>query len=101
MFCKRFDTPTRDLGNDDKEGQQVCIWVWEPMQDWAPSVEMGLHGRFADDTAIFIHNYGLRMPINEIVKLVPRLLATWEAMVNYQSTPTAEAAYPSHAVKDL
>lgn len=81
-WFKRFDTPTRCCGNDDNPGQQVCIYVYE--DSGVGSVDMDLYAELSDETWMHIHNYGLRRPISEVLKLIPRLIATWEFVANYK-----------------
>lgn len=77
MFYKRYDTPTRCAGNDDKEGMQVCLYVseWQGRQ----SIEMELCGGLSDGTWLKLHNYGLPQDVHGVLALIPRILAVWEA----------------------
>lgn len=76
-FYKRFDTPTRCHGNDDKPGVQVTIAVSE-LDGWM-SMEMELCAGLKDETWLKIQNYVLPKTVKEVTALVPRMLAVWES----------------------
>lgn len=76
-FYKRFDTPTRCHGNDDKPGVQVTIAVSE-LNGWM-SMEMELCAGLKDETWLKIQNYALPKTVKEVTALVPRMLAIWES----------------------
>ena len=70
----RFDTPTVCSGNSDKPGMQVGIYVSSDGE-----MEMELCAGLRDDTWIKILNYSLPNTLEEVIPLIPRLLAIWEA----------------------
>ena len=76
-FYKRFDTPTRCHGNDDKSGVQVMIAV-SVMETWM-SMEMELCAGLKDETWMKIQNYALPKTVKEVTALIPRMLAVWES----------------------
>lgn len=76
-FYKRFDTPTRCAGNDDKPGVQIQIAVSE-LDGWM-SMEMDLCAGLKDETWLAIKNYSLPKTVKEVTALIPRLLAVWES----------------------
>jgi len=88
-FYKRFDTPTRCHCNDDKEGLQVCAGVstWD---DGRESVELDIAGELPDESWIQLKGYGLdrNADIKAILASVPRLLAAWEVLANFNQTTT-------------
>lgn len=73
-FYKRHDTPTRCSCNDDKPGIQIEIAVSD-----TGHMEMELSGQLKDGTWLNIHNYSLPPTVSEVLALIPRTLATWEA----------------------
>jgi len=75
-FYKRFDTPTRCRGNDDKAGIQVCIAVYER------GYQIDLQGELPDGTWIKLEQWCMPKDILEGLKLIPRLLETWEFIAN-------------------
>ncbi len=77
-YYRRFDTPTRCHCNDDKEGMQIELAVTE--HEGALSFEMEICGELQDGTWIKIHYYGLPKEVADAVALIPRMLATWEAV---------------------
>jgi hypothetical protein len=76
-FYKRFDTPTRCAGNDDKPGVQIQIAVCE--LDGRLDMEMDLRAGLKDETWLVIKNYSLPKTVKEVTSLVPRLLDMWES----------------------
>lgn len=76
-FYKRFDTPTRCHGNDDKSGVQIMIAV-SVMETWM-SMEMELCAGLKDETWLKIQNYALPKTVKEVTALIPRMLAVWES----------------------
>lgn len=76
-FYKRFDTPTRCSGNDDKPGMQIEIGVSE--YDTRTSIELELCAGLKDETWLKLRKYCLPKDLNEVLKLIPRMLAVWEA----------------------
>ena len=76
-FYKRFDTPTRCHGNDDKPGVQVMIAV-SVMETWM-SMEIELCAGLKDETWLKIQNYALPKTVKEVTALIPRMLAAWES----------------------
>jgi hypothetical protein len=83
-FYKRFDTPTRCAGNDDKPGVQIQISVSE--NDGWVSMEMDLCAGLKDETWLAIKNYSLPKTVNEVTALIPRLLAVWESANDVSAT---------------
>jgi hypothetical protein len=87
-FYKRFDTPTRCHGNSDKPGVQILISVGI-LQEWM-SMEMELRAGLKDGTWISIENYSLPKTVEEVVALIPRMLAMWESANEKSLKPSAE-----------
>lgn len=79
-FYKRFDTPTRCHGNDDKSGMQIQISVSE--HEGRASMELELCAGLKDETWLTIHNYALPKTVKDVTALIPRMLAVWES-ANY------------------
>lgn len=77
-FYKRFETPTRCHGNDDKPGIQVQISVSES-QMGGVSMELELCAGLKDNTWFTIQNYSLPKTVEEVTALIPRMLSVWEA----------------------
>lgn len=73
-FYKRFDTKTRCFGNDDKPGIQVCVAVSES------SYEIDIAGGLKDGTWVKIHQWSMPENYMDGLRLIPRMLRTWEAM---------------------
>lgn len=82
-FYKQFDTPTRCHGNDDKPGVQIQISVSDGYAG-SVSMEMELRAGLKDETWVKIQNYSLPKTIDDVIALIPRMLATWEAAANYR-----------------
>lgn len=76
-YYKRFPTPTRCHLNDDKEGMQIQLAVTD--FEGNASFELELVGELADGTWFKLHNYALPKSLNEVLTVIPRMLATWEA----------------------
>ena len=76
-FYKRFDTPTRCHGNNDKSGMQIQISVSE--HEGRASMELELCAGLKDETWLTIHNYALPKTVGEATALIPRMLAAWES----------------------
>jgi hypothetical protein len=88
-FYKRFDTPTRCHCNDDKDGISVCAGV----SNWdggSQSVELDITGELPDESWIQLKGYGFKRDpdINTIIASIPRLLAAWEVLANFNQTTT-------------
>lgn len=77
-FYKRFATPTRCHGNNDKEGVQIEMAVSSGFSDQA-SLEMTLCAGLQDETWLSIQNYALPQTVKRATVLIPRLLAAWES----------------------
>jgi hypothetical protein len=77
-FYKRFDTPTRCHGNDDKPGAQIEIAVSYGYAGGV-SMEIELCAGLKDETWLKIQNYSLPKTVDEVTELIPRLLAMWES----------------------
>ena len=77
-FYKRFYTPTRCFGNDDKPGVQIEISVSE-LEGWL-NLEMDLCAGLKDETWLTIKNYLLPKTVKEVTALIPRMLAVWESV---------------------
>jgi hypothetical protein len=86
-FYKRFDTPTACSGNPDKPGMQIEIAVSDGAG--GVSMEMELCARLKDETWVIVHNYALPKTVEEVIALIPRLLAMWES-ANDQAHRLAE-----------
>ncbi len=76
-FYKRFDTPTRCFGNDDKPGVQIQIAV--SSLDGRTNMEMELCAGLKDESWLKIQNYALPKTVKEVTALIPRMLAIWES----------------------
>jgi hypothetical protein len=86
-FYKRFKTPTRCKCND-KPGMQVELTV-STWKGGPESYELELNGELGDETWVKLMNYALPNDIESVLKLIPRLVAIWEAAAKpYQTTPT-------------
>ena len=81
-FYKRFDTPTRCHGNNDKAGIQVQCAVSSHNEH--ASYELTITAGLPDDTWFTLHNYALPTDINQGLLLIPRMLRTWELVANDQ-----------------
>lgn len=77
MFYKRFDTPTKCNCNDR---MQVILYVSE--LHGTENIEMQLCGELKDKTWIKLEYYSLPRSIDEVTKLIPRILKTWEYIAN-------------------
>jgi len=77
-FLKRFYTPTRCSGNDDKPGVQIQIAVSE--FNGSVSMELELCAGLKDETWVKIQNYALPKTAKEVISLIPRLLVMWESI---------------------
>lgn len=86
MFYKRYDTPTRCSGNDDKAGMQVCLYVSEWEDTKKVNIEIELHGGLSDGTWVHLKNYCLSADIDKVLILIPRMLTTWEVVANHHVT---------------
>jgi hypothetical protein len=81
-FYKQHDTPTRCCGNDDKEGIQVCIAVYEGSAEMPEGYEVEIAGGLKDGTWISLTQWALRNEIASALSIIPRLLSTWEHIAN-------------------
>lgn len=86
MFYKRYDTPTRCSGNDDKAGMQVCLYVSEWDNTGKVNIEMELCGGLTDGTWIKFLHYCLPSDIEKVLSSIPRMLAAWEAINHAKSS---------------
>ena len=77
-FFKRFDTPTRCSGNDDKAGVQIQISVSD--FNGSVSLELELCAGLKDETWVKIQNYALPRNAKEVIALIPRILVMWESI---------------------
>jgi hypothetical protein len=77
-FYKRFNTPTRCSGNDDKQGVQIEIAVSE--FNGSVSMELELCAGLKDETWVKIKNYALPRTVEEVTALIPRILVMWESI---------------------
>lgn len=68
LFDKQFDSYKIAVG----------ITVWRITDQESFNLEIA--GELADGTWIKLLNYSLPADIRAVVKLIPRMLATWEAM---------------------
>lgn len=84
---KRFDTPTRCSCNDDKAGLQVCLSVseFEYMSGKSISVEIDVCGELKDESWVKLLNYGFGSDIDKALASIPRLLAAWETLNNFEA----------------
>ena len=85
-FFKRFDTPTECACNTGKGGIQVCIYVYKhnfngnTEMNW----ELEVAGELKDSTWVKLHQWALdHKDIKETLAIIPRLLATWEFIANF------------------
>ena len=81
-FYQRFDTPTRCACNHTKPGIQARVRVTEHHPWWGYEIDVA--GELSDGTWIIIHGYAMPPSIEDGLKTVPRLLATWEAAANFK-----------------
>lgn len=79
-FYKRFDTPTRCSCNRNKAGIVVSFEVYEHVN--VESIEAETCGELPDGTWVKIQQYALPKDINACLAIIPRMLATWEAIAN-------------------
>jgi hypothetical protein len=88
FFAKRYPTPTRCHCNDDKAGAQIELHVSE----WrgGESMELQITAGLADGTWVKLQNYGLPKDVHSVIALIPRLLATWEAIAKPTPSTTQE-----------
>lgn len=86
-FYKRFDTPTRCHGNDDKPGVQIQIAVGE--FHGMANMEVELCAGLKDETWLKIQNYSLPKKVKEVTALIPRMLAIWEVASTQPQTASA------------
>ena len=82
-FFKRFSTPTPCHLNNNKEGMQICIKVfdWKDYPQFKPngeSYQIDLQGELEDETWIKFEQWGTPNNIEDGLKLIPRMLALWE-----------------------
>ena len=77
-FYKRFDTPTPSQRNRERLGVQICLPVYE--HEGRASFNLDLTAELPDGSWIRFHNYSLPSDLEACLKLIPRLLATWEFM---------------------
>ena len=89
-FFKHCETPTRCACNNDKEGIQICIAVYEHVGErrWV-SYEVELHGQLPNETWIKFVNHGID-EFKTALAVIPRLLATWEVCANAEREPQRE-----------
>lgn len=80
MFWKRIPTPTPCRQNREKEGIVIAVYISE--LQGVQSAEMELVGELPDGSWIKLFNYSLPKTAEEILAVIPRMLATWECAVN-------------------
>lgn len=80
VFWKRMLTPTPSRQNREKEGAVIMVYISELYG--SQSAEMELTGELSDGTWINLHNYSLPKTAEGILAVIPRMLATWECVVN-------------------
>jgi len=95
-FYKRFATPTRCTGNEDKPGIQVCVSVYE--HDGKYSYELDICGGLSDGTWINLENYALSDNIKDVIDAIPRLIAAWEFIANSTKLMAGGFRVPCRAV---
>jgi hypothetical protein len=80
-YYKRFDTPFRCHGNEDKPGMQVqlAVSISDFNGDCREHFEIEIVGGLSDETWVTLHNYSLPTDIAKAVALIPRLVSLWEA----------------------
>ena len=81
-FFKRYETPTRCRCNDDKWGMQVCLRVYPPYKHFGGIFELELSGELPDGTWIGLHSWAMPSDLDKCLATIPRLLDTWEYIVN-------------------
>ena len=82
-FHKQFDTPTRCGCDDDgKPGIQILLAVYQ--YEGNEFIEAEIRGKLPDGTWVKIMQYGLPKDLEGCLALIPRMLATWEAITNYK-----------------
>lgn len=84
-YWRRFDTPTRCAHNEDKDGLQVCAYVYS--HDGRESVELDLYGGLQDGSAVKMQAYA-HADLDAALASIPRLLAAWERYANYEPKET-------------
>lgn len=82
-FFKRFPDTAVCQDNDDKDGNQVCIYVYAPLYRETHSFEIEIYGGLKDGTSIKIQNYSLPNTIEGVLDQIPKLLKTWEFIANF------------------
>lgn len=86
MWCKRFETATRCLCNDDKSGMQIELYVWPPYCDEdSETYEVEICGETKMGWVRLSH-YGIS-DLNDALRLPPALLDIWERAANPTTTP--------------
>ena len=87
IFYKRFDTPSRDRLNDEKEGQQIICNLWYMGKHGNPNFvgaayELVLRGELPDGTCISILRYGLPDTMEGVLeRICKEMLDMWEYAV--------------------
>lgn len=84
-YWKRFDTPTRCAHNEDKDGLQVCAYVYS--HDGRESVELDMYGGLQDGSAVKMQAYS-HADLDAALASIPRMLAAWETYANYKPKET-------------
>lgn len=91
-FEKYYDTPTKCALNNKSYGIQVIIRVSDLFRNTHASYEIRLAGELSDGTWIGHHQWGIDCHISDGLKLIPRLLSTWEHAATYnQDGETGDA----------
>ena len=89
MFRKK--TSNRCACNQEKEGMVVGISISQYSENYAYEVE--LRGELPDGTWITLTGYAMPDDVEEGLKTIPRLLATWEFIANHDQ-PTNQIPKP-------
>jgi hypothetical protein len=76
-FYKRFETKTRCFSDKKKPGVQIELSV--ASFDGHVYMEIELVAGLKDGTWMTIHNQSLPGTVEEVMALIPRLLAMWES----------------------
>ena len=76
-FYKRFPTKTPCPHNKDKGGIWVCVTFFTIYGSSVYSID--IKGKLADNSWIKFEQWHLPEDIKDMLKVIPRMLALWEA----------------------
>lgn len=78
---KRYPSRHRCQCNDNKDGMQICVSVWDEMADMTtPSIEVGIVGELPDGVWVNFKVYGLRGDelFERLDGIITMLVETWD-----------------------